>query len=53
MAVRDTDSPAKAIAIMALGGFRHVPILNVDDNVVGIVGPRRINTYLHQYASQP
>ncbi len=46
VAVRTTDTPAKALATMAVGGFRHVPILSVEEKVVGIVGPRRVNNYL-------
>lgn len=44
--VRLTDSPAKAINIMAVGGFRHVPVLDLEDRVVGVVGPRRMTKYL-------
>ncbi len=44
--IRLTDSPAKAINIMAIGGFRHVPVLDVEDRVVGVVGPRRMTAYL-------
>lgn len=47
--VRDTDDPAKAINLMATGGFRHIPVLDVDDNLVGLLGPRRITAYLRQY----
>ena len=48
-AVHRTDSPAKALNLMADQGFRHVPILNVDDKVVGILGPRRVTTFLRKY----
>jgi CBS domain-containing protein len=44
--VRITDSPAKAINIMAVGGFRHVPVVDLEDRVVGVVGPRRMTAYL-------
>lgn len=44
-----TDSPAKALNQMAVGGFRHIPVLDVDEKIVGIVGPRRATAYLqHQ-----
>ena len=49
VAVRRTDSPAKALNLMAVSGFRHLPIINVDDKVVGILGPRRVTTFLRQY----
>jgi len=41
-----TDTLVKALALMAVGGFRHVPILDADGKVAGIIGPRRVNTYL-------
>ena len=47
--VYETDSPAKAINLMAEGGFRHVPILDINDKVVGILGPRRITSYLRDH----
>lgn len=47
--VRDTDSPAKAINLMAVGGFRHIPVLDVDDRVVGLIGPRRATAYLKNH----
>ena len=47
--VHRTDSPAKAVNLMAVSGFRHVPIVNVDDKVVGVLGPRRVTTYLRNH----
>ena len=47
--VRNTDNPAKAINLMAVGGFRHIPVLDIDGHVVGLLGPRRITAYLRQY----
>ena len=47
--VRDTDSPALALNLMAVGGFRHIPIVDVDGRVVGIIGPRRILNYLEPH----
>ncbi|MBI1336829.1 MAG: CBS domain-containing protein [Phycisphaera sp.] len=49
MAVYETDTPADALNIMATAGFRHIPVLDVDDKVVGILGPRRITAYLQHY----
>ena len=47
--VYETDPPAKAMNLMAVGGYRHIPILNVDDKVVGIIGPRRVNKFLQSH----
>ncbi|MEE9212531.1 MAG: CBS domain-containing protein [Phycisphaeraceae bacterium] len=49
MVVHDIDSPATALNLMAVHGFRHVPILNVDEKLVGIVGPRRVSNYLQAH----
>ena len=46
MTAYTADSPGKAMNLMAIGGFRHVPILDVDDKVVGVLGPRRVSEFL-------
>jgi len=47
----ETDSAAKALNLMATGGFRHIPVLDVDDKIVGILGPRRVTSYLQKHFS--
>jgi CBS domain-containing protein len=47
----ETDSPAQVLNVMGSGGFRHVPVVDVDNNVVGMVGARRMTAYLQQYFS--
>lgn len=47
--VYETDCPAKALNLMAVGGFRHVPVLTVDDHIAGILGPRRVVKYVKNY----
>jgi CBS domain-containing protein len=47
--VYDTDPPGQALNVMAEGGFRHVPILDVDEHIVGVVGPRRVLAYLEPH----
>jgi CBS domain-containing protein len=47
--VYETDSPAAALAVMAVAGFRHVPVLNLDDELVGIVSPQRVTAFLHRH----
>jgi CBS domain-containing protein len=49
MYVYVTDSPGKAMNLMATAGFRHVPILDVDDKVVGMLGPRRVTRFLQTH----
>jgi len=43
-----TDPPAKVLNLMAEGGFRHIPVLDVDEYPVGILGPRRIIRLLNE-----
>jgi CBS-domain-containing membrane protein len=47
--VYETDPLGKALNLMAVGGFRHVPVLGVDDKVVGIVGPTRLVRFLYEH----
>lgn len=47
--IHDTDTPAQALNLMAIGGFRHIPILDVDDRIVGILGPIRVVRYLERF----
>lgn len=49
ISVYETDNPAKALNLMAVGEFRHLPIVNLDNQVIGILGPRRVTRYLSQY----
>ncbi len=49
VALHITDTPGKALNLMAIGGFRHVPILDMEDKVTGILGPRRVTAYLQHY----
>jgi CBS domain-containing protein len=51
MSVYVTDSPGKAMNLMATMSIRHVPILDVDDKVVGVLGPRRVTTFLKGHLS--
>jgi len=51
VSVYGTDSPAKALNLMSVGGFRHLPVLNLEEQVIGVLGPRRVNAYLCQHFS--
>ncbi len=44
-----TDTPARAMNLMATGGFRHVPVVDADHKLVGILGPRRVIDYFQQH----
>lgn len=47
--VRDDDSSAAALCVMAAAGYRHVPVVDVDDKPVGIVNPHRIVEFLQSH----
>lgn len=49
--VYDTDPPGAALAVMAVAGYRHVPVLNLDDELVGIVSPQRVTAFLSRHAN--
>ncbi len=48
--VYETDSSAAALTVMAVLGFRHVPVLNLDDQIVGLISPRRVTEFLMSHA---
>jgi CBS domain-containing protein len=45
----ENDSAAAALSIMAVSGFRHVPVTNIDQKVVGIVSPQRVTEFLRRH----
>ena len=47
--VYETDSSAAALAVMAVVGYRHVPVLSTDEKILGIVSPQRITAFLMQH----
>jgi len=44
--VYESDSSAAALCVMAVMGHRHVPVLDRDHKILGIVTPQRISTFL-------
>lgn len=44
--VYECDAIAAALAAIAIGGYRHVPVLSMSDEVLGVVSPRRVFDYL-------
>ncbi len=44
--VYDTDSVAAAMCVMVSGGHRHVPVVDSDERIIGIVSPNRVMTFL-------
>lgn len=44
--VRDDDPVAATLCVMAVHGYRHVPILTSDSKIYGIVSPQRVTNFL-------
>ncbi|QNN21088.1 CBS domain-containing protein [Planctomycetales bacterium ZRK34] len=47
--VHTTDNPARVMNVMGSGLFRHLPVVDVDGKLVGILGARRVTAYLQKY----
>jgi CBS domain-containing protein len=45
----ETDPAGAALSAIAVAGYRHVPVLDVHNRVVGVVSPRRVFAFLRQY----
>ncbi len=46
VSVLDHDSAAKVLAIMAVSGYRHVPVTTPEGKTIGIVSPQRMAHFL-------
>lgn len=47
--VYDTDSAAAVLQVMAVQGFRHVPVLDLQRKILGIASPQRITEFMQNY----
>jgi CBS domain-containing protein len=50
--VYNTDSSAAALSVMAATGYRHVPVVDLDEKLVGIIGPLRVTTFVQKHYDQ-
>ena len=50
--VFESDSAVAALSVMALCGYRHVPVLDLNDNLTGIISPQRVTEFLQRYFKQ-
>ena len=46
--VYETDSAGAAFSAIAIAGFRHVPVIDVNGAVVGVISPRRVFEFLQR-----
>jgi len=44
--VSETDSAVMALSVMAMCGYRHVPVVDLNNNLVGIISPQRVTEFL-------
>ena len=50
--VDETSASASALCVMAVSGYRHVPIIDLAEKIKGIVSPQRVTEFLtHQLES--
>ena len=47
--VRDDESSAAVLCVMAAAGYRHVPVVDGGGKIVGIVSPQRVGEFLQQH----
>lgn len=47
--VFDNDPAAAALSVMAMSGHRHVPILDLQQNLAGIASPQRVTAFLQRF----
>ena len=48
--VNETDSAVVALSVMAQCGYRHVPVADLNDNLVGIISPQRVTEFLQSHS---
>lgn len=48
----ETDSAIAALTVMSMFGHRHVPILDLNDNLIGIVSPQRLTEFLQNHFAE-
>ncbi len=46
--VDESESAASALAVMAVSGYRHVPVVDGEEKIVGIVSPQRVTKFLRK-----
>lgn len=51
--VYDTDRAGAVLNVMAVSGFRHVPVLSAEGDIVGIVSPQRVTNFLKCHSKEP
>lgn len=47
--VYQSDSAAAALSVMAVSGYRHVPVVDLKEHITGIISPQRVTQFMNQY----
>ena len=47
--VYESDPAAAAVASIAVAGHRHVPVLGMDKQIIGVIGPRRVFDFVEKH----
>ena len=50
--VYESDASAAAFSVMAVAGYRHVPVLDLNQALVGVVSPQRVTSFLKQHLTK-
>ncbi|QEG33781.1 CBS domain-containing protein [Bythopirellula goksoeyrii] len=48
--VYESDSSASALCVMAVLGFRHVPVIDAKHKALGIISPQRVTAFLRKHS---
>jgi CBS-domain-containing membrane protein len=51
--VYECDPAGTALAAIGMAGYRHVPVLNMSEELVGIVSPRRVFEFMEAHFDGP
>ena len=47
--VYEDDPAAAALSVMAVSGYRHVPVVNAEGDAVGVISPQRVTRFLSKH----
>ena len=50
--VYESDAPGAALAVMAVTGHRHVPLVSLDETIKGIISPQRVVRFLRENSTE-
>jgi CBS domain-containing protein len=51
--VYETDPAGAALSAIAVAGYRHVPVLDIEEKVVGVISPHRVFEFIQKHFAQP